>query len=392
MPGRSAATLPAMTGPKPERPRADSYPIPSPPGLAALRRALRAWYRGRARDLPWRRSRDPYAILVSEFMLQQTQVTTVLPYYTAFLDRFPSLEALAGATEDSVRTAWSGLGYYRRARNLQAASRTLVRDHGGRLPESLEGLRALPGVGDYTAAALGSIVHGLPKGVVDGNVIRVLTRLAGVGEQPGRAAVRRGLQDLADRLVEPRAPGDWNQAMMELGATVCTPRAPDCAACPWERACRARAAGNPEAYPAKAPARATVEVERAVAVLRRRGDVLLVRRRDPKLLDGTWEFPGVEVPAGRSAKRVLGGHLLATLGVRARVGAELAAVRHAITHRRITVRGFLVEADALPRARRGEREWVRPGTIGERPVSSMTLKVARSLVDPVLRSRSGSSG
>lgn len=376
MPARTDDTLPAMARPT-GKPAADR--IPTPPGVKALRRALLAWYRGRARDLPWRRSRDPYAVLVSEFMLQQTQVTTVLPYYRSFLERFPSMEALAAASEDSVRTAWSGLGYYRRARNLQAATRTLVRDHDGRLPDSFEALRSLPGVGDYTAAALGSIVHGLPKGVVDGNVIRVLTRLAGIADPPTRVAVRRKLQDLADRLVEPDAPGDWNQAMMELGATLCTPRAPRCGECPWEKACRARAQGKSEAYPTRAPARAPVAVERAAAVLRRRDRVLLVIRRDPRLLDGTWEFPGVEVPPGGNARQLLAEHLAATLGVEARVGTEAAQVRHAITHRRILVRGFLVEADTLPRAKRGEREWVRPEEIGRRPVSSMTLKLAAGL-------------
>jgi len=312
-------------------------------------------------------------------MLQQTQVTTVLPYYLAFMERFPSLEALAGASETSVRTAWSGLGYYRRARNLQAASRTLVRDHGGRMPESFEALRALPGVGDYTAAALASMVHGIPKGVVDGNVVRVLTRFAGIDEPPTRSAVRRVLQNLADRLVDPEAPGEWNQAIMELGATVCSPRSPMCPECPWRGDCRARAAGNPEAYPARTPVRAAVEVERAVAVLRRGNAVLLVYRRDPKLLDETWEFPGLEIPAGRRVRPLLAAHLEATLGIRARVGPEVTQVRHAITHRKLRVRGFEVEADTLPRAKRGEREWVRPADLRERPVSSMTLKLAAGL-------------
>ncbi len=156
---------------------ADAIPVPRPPGVSGLRRALAAWYRRHRRDLPWRGIDDPYAILVSEFMLQQTQVATVLPYYDSFLRRFPTLASLAEASDPEVRAAWSGLGYYRRARNLQAAARVLVRDHRGALPADFDALRALPGVGEYTAAALGSIVHGMAKGVVDGNVARVLTRL-----------------------------------------------------------------------------------------------------------------------------------------------------------------------------------------------------------------------
>ncbi len=162
--------------------------IPDPPGAPRLRKALNAWYRRHRRALPWRDVDDPYRVLVSEFMLQQTQVATVLPYFDAFLRRFPTLRALAEAPESTVRAAWSGLGYYRRARNLQATAQVLVRDHGGALPGSYEALRALPGVGDYTAAALGSLVHGLPHAVVDGNVIRVLTRLVAYGEVVSRTA------------------------------------------------------------------------------------------------------------------------------------------------------------------------------------------------------------
>jgi A/G-specific adenine glycosylase len=321
--------------------------------------------------------------MVSEFMLQQTQVATVLPYYKTFLERFPTLAELAEASDESVRAAWSGLGYYRRARNLQAAAQSIVQDHAGRIPSEMETLKALPGVGDYTAAALGSIVHDLPTGVVDGNVIRVLTRLTTHNDMANQAASRRALQDLADRLVDPEEPGDWNQGMMELGATICTTRAPRCPACPWTRACRASAQGNPEAYPRKPSPRGTVSVEKVAGILRRGSSLLLTLRHDPKLLDETWELPGVDHPAGRNPRRVLADHLESLLGKPVRVGAELATVNHAITHRRIRIRGFAVSADRLPRTTGGKTwVWVNHLCLADYPISSMTSKMIRALEKP----------
>jgi A/G-specific adenine glycosylase len=353
--------------------------IPDPPGASRLRKALNAWYRKHRRALPWRDVDDPYRVLVSEFMLQQTQVATVLPYFDAFLRRFPDLRSLAEAPENTVRASWSGLGYYRRARNLQATAQTLVRDHGGALPGSYDELRALPGVGDYTAAALGSLVHGLPRAVVDGNVIRVLTRLVAYREVISRTKARRALQELADALLDPRRPGDWNQAMMELGATVCLPRKPRCDACPWRGACLAYAAGEPERYPVKDAARASVNVTRAVAVLRRGGAVYLVRRSDPRLLDGTWELPGVDVEGGGDPRDALAEHLERVVGCAARVGAELVLVKHAITHRRLTVSAYAVQTRPLPRARKDRGAWVTFDDASDYPMSSMTAKLLKEL-------------
>jgi A/G-specific adenine glycosylase len=308
-------------------------------------------------------------------MLQQTQVATVLPYYTVFMDRFPDAAALARAPEASVRAAWSGLGYYRRAGNLQAAARAMVRDHGGALPGSLEALKALPGVGEYTAAALGSIVHGIPRAVLDGNSIRVLTRLAAVDGNVSLISTRNRLQELADTLIAGSRPGDWNQAIMELGATVCTPRKPDCPGCPWRGPCRARRAGNPEPYPVKNAAPPTRAVAHAVGIAVRNNAVLLVHRTHPRLLDGTWEFPGLEVPAREDPVLPLAAHLRAIWPGQPAVGKELATVRHTITHRRITVRAFAVTLDVPPRNRKGVRAWVRSGELGGYPVSSMTTKL-----------------
>ena len=219
----------------------------------------------------------------------------------------------------------------------------------------------------------------LPSAAVDGNVIRVIARLAGCRELASRATARRALQDLADALLDRRRPGDWNQAMMELGATVCLPRNPRCAACPWREACRARAEGDPQRYPLRKAPRASVKVARAVAVLRRGEAVYLVRREDAKLLDGTWELPGLDLTREEDAGRQLAAHLEALLARPARVGAELARVKHAITHRRLTVSAYEASARPLPRARKGRAAWVTIGEAPAYPMSSMTAKLLTEL-------------
>ena len=225
--------------------------------------ALLGWYRRHKRDLPWRHAKDPYRIWLSEVMLQQTRVATVIPYYERFLKRFPTLERLAAAPEQSLLEAWSGLGYYRRARQMQAAARQLVTENGGCFPTDYAELRALPGFGDYTAAALSSIAFGRRHAAVDGNVVRVLARLGDEERNVAETAVRRDLRQAAQGLVQsvgPRSAGTWNQALMELGAMVCTPRAPRCDICPVSRWCKARQAGSELARPVKDPRRKTERV------------------------------------------------------------------------------------------------------------------------------------
>jgi A/G-specific adenine glycosylase len=261
---------------------------------AGLRKSLLEFYDERKRDLPWRRSSDPYGVWVSEIMLQQTRVETVIPYYLRWMERFPTLVALAEADEDAVLSTWSGLGYYSRARNLRRAARVVRERFGGVLPESVEELRELPGVGEYTAGAVASIAFGRPEPAVDGNVRRVLARLLDEPD-PGAALLRRR----AAELVDPERPGDFNQALMELGATVCTRHNPQCGACPWRDGCGARRAGTVEERPT--PRRRGRVAERAfeTAVVRveSRGAStisprFLVRRRPGDgLLGGMWEFP-----------------------------------------------------------------------------------------------------
>jgi A/G-specific adenine glycosylase len=246
-----------------------------------LRRKLLRWYELRKRDLPWRQNRDPYRIWLSEIMLQQTRVAAVIEYYQRFLQRFPSIEKLAQARERSVLAAWSGLGYYRRARMLHATAKQVVKDHGGRFPNNAEGLQTLPGIGRYTAAAIASIAFDEPVAVVDGNVERVLGRLLSKdlpGEEMWKAA-----QALLDR----KKPGDFNQAMMELGATVCLPRQPLCLTCPVHAGCATRGEGVAVGKPSRQHKR-----EVTYTLARRNGSIFLVQRpRASSLMPGMWELP-----------------------------------------------------------------------------------------------------
>jgi len=261
-----------------------------------LRTAILDWYLEHRRDLPWRRSRDPYAIWVSEVMLQQTRVETVIPYYERFLKRFPSVRALARATEADVLAAWSGLGYYSRARNLRRAAETVEREHLGELPRDPATLRALPGIGEYTAAAIASIAFGVPAAAIDGNVIRVLARIDGRRGRRNSSALRREVTERAAALAHGPRPGDWTQALMELGATVCLPRDPLCERCPAARRCLARKSGEPDRYPESAITAAPKPERRVLLVARAGGRVFLMT--DPADAHATWTLPYVAVSRG----------------------------------------------------------------------------------------------
>jgi len=324
------------------------------------RERLLGWYREHRRELPWRGSRDPYRVWVSEVMLQQTRVATAISFYQNFLDRFPTVESLARARPPDVLAAWAGLGYYRRARDLHAAAGLVVRDHGGRVPEEAEAFGRLPGVGRYTTGAVLSIAFDRPLPALDGNVARVLARLYAL-----RASVReprgaRRLWTLAAALVPGRGPGEWNQALMELGATLCLPRAPRCGECPVRRWCRARALGRVEAFPPLVSRRAGERVRRAVALIARGPRVLMVRR-EGALLAGLWEPPGIELAdgAGGPATRGALASALRRLGVRARLEPTGRRVQHTITHRAIQVevwRGILEGPVQRPQ----DLRWVDP--------------------------------
>ena len=337
---------------------------------------LLAWYDEVRRDLPWRQTRDPYRILVAEVMLQQTQVATVAPRYEAFLRRFPTGAALAAAPEEEVLAAWSGLGYYRRARLLQRAARQIAALPGG-FPRTAAELEQLAGIGSYTAAAVASIAFGEVVPVLDGNVERVVARWLALGEPVARAATRRRLRAAAAGLLVGDRAGDSNQALMELGATCCRPRAPRCGACPLSDDCAARALGSPEAFPVKAAKRA---IERhdllSVWVERKDGAALFFRRRtDAAWLAGMWELPTVTADGRAEAS------LAARYGGRFDLGAALGAYRHAITHRSLRVE--VRRADWSPEAGMAEgpeAAWLRRPELAAAATSAMVAK-ALAVVD-----------
>ena len=370
----------------------------------AFQRKLLAWYRVNQRELPWRGTRDPYRIWLSEVMLQQTRVAAVVDYYRRFLRRFPTVRALARAPEHEVLKQWAGLGYYSRARNLHRAAKKIVARHGGRFPRSLDAALTLPGVGAYTAAAVLSIAYRQPHAVLDGNVARVLARLFAVHGDLRQPRRWRKLQTLASQLLAngvaaPRGSaqaasqcynaGDWNQAMMELGATVCTPRAPRCQQCPVARWCRARALGIAEDLPAARRKRAPLQVSIAAAVLLDpRGRTLLLPPNGAAhdgLFSRLWQFPAVE--GVRAARR----RLLQQLEVRKNKGSTqrpqsstedaeavpfiaLQPAHHTVTFRDVMLSPYLVRVENLPRIP-GART-PRLDRLEALPVSSATRKIA----------------
>ncbi len=342
------------------------------------RGALLRWYRNNRRDLPWRRASDPYAIWVSEIMLQQTQVATVIPYYEAFLERFPDVATLAAATEDAVLAQWTGLGYYRRARSLHRAAKEVVRQHEGQIPGDVATLQTLPGIGRYTAGAIASIAFDRPVPILDGNVRRVLARGFGIdGAKLGKTAEGKRLWKLAGELVRGSSPGDFNQALMELGATVCLPREPACNACPVRKDCFALANDAVERLPAAVSRKKSVSVRVGVAVIRRGGKVLLERPDEANPFRGTWDLPAVELEGAGFAADALTRRFDRRHRVGVAMGACLGRATHGILHRRLKLevhrgtlrRGRVAGADDLV--------WVAPDELVDFPISGATRKVMR---------------
>ncbi len=347
-----------------------------------LRARLCRWFVEHARDLPWRRAGDPYSTWISEAMLQQTRVEAVLDHYRRFLARFPDSTTLAAASEDDVIAAWSGLGYYRRARALWEAARVIVAEHSGELPGDREALLALPGVGRYTAGAILSIAFGRSEPLVDGNVARVFSRLFLLEAPLGTSVMDRELWSLAARLVPPEvsasgegvvSPGCWNEGLMELGALLCTARKPGCPDCPLSDRCAARAAGRQIELPARRPRRAPVDVALEVLLVRRGDDVLVRRRPARGRMAGMWELPTREVTVEGTPPRLWPE---THSGVDLRAGRELGTISHSITHHRIraTVRdGALAAPVAEDRATR----WIDPAELGQLATTGMTRKILR---------------
>lgn len=310
--------------------------------LPGLRRRLLSWYQINRRELPWRHTRDPYRIWLSEVMLQQTRVAVIVERYEQFLRRFPTLHALSAAPPSSVLAEWSGLGYYRRARNLHAASRMIVHRHEGKFPCNAEQLRALPGIGRYTAAAIASIAFHEPVAVVDGNVERVLSRIC------GRALEGNARWNMAQELLDRHHPGDFNQALMELGATVCLPGQPRCDQCPLQRFCRTRGAGV--SSPTKAR---QIRRELAYALSRRNGSVFLVQRSaEESLMPGMWELPKTPPTWMQQCEPLL-------------------SLRHAITVTNFTVRVYQTASPLK------DGSWVAIARLKQIPLTGLARKILR---------------
>jgi A/G-specific adenine glycosylase len=348
--------------------------------VKSLHRILQSWYTRNRRDLPWRRSRDPYLVWVSEVMLQQTTVKVATPYFEAFVRRFPTLQALAEEPEDEVLAAWSGLGYYHRARNLHRGAQHVAERHGGRFPRSLEAALAIPGVGLYSASAILSIAYEQPLPVVDGNVRRVLSRVYALSGPEYR---REGpFYNLAEEILDRDQPGSWNQALMELGATVCTPKKPACPACPLRDRCRALARGIVEQLPEGRARRATVDVTVAAALVQQGDRILLARRSEGRLLGKMWEIP--QTPLEPREELDLSRELEERYGLRIEAGPLVVRARHAITHRRIRLEGYRARLKARPPSDPERFRWATPDEIASLPVSSMTRKLLRGLDSPQL--------
>ena len=303
------------------------------PSAEAVRRRLLRWFDATHRDLPWRRTRDPYRILLAEYLLQRTRVATGERYYERFLARFPDVASLAAAPEEDVLRAWEGLGYYRRATALHRAAKEIVAHHGGSIPTTAEALEALPGIGPYTAGAVASIAFGERVPAVDGNATRVIARLFRVEDDVARRPGQEWIRRLATSLVSPSRPGPFNQALMELGATLCAPTSPKCERCPLADLCVARRAGVQESLPrgSSPPSPRTVPV--AFADIRRDGRVLLVRRPSGGLLGGLWSLPGGEVGL-RGGRQALEDLVREQTGLHVDVDHEEARVAHVFSHRR----------------------------------------------------------
>lgn len=349
--------------------------------MTPLQKALLDWYAVHKRSLPWRSTRDPYRIWVSEVMLQQTRVATVVPYYEAFVGRYPDIRALAAASLEDVLKSWEGLGYYARARNLHRAAGIVVREMEAKIPRDYGVLRTLPGVGDYVAAAVASIAYGDPRAAIDGNVRRVLARLFLIDSPIGTAAAVHAFGERANYVIDRSNPGDFNQALMEFGAIVCTPQNPACGRCPVAAQCGARAASSQASYPARKKRRETPQYHVAVGVVRKDGKILITRRKEDGLLGGLWELPGGKVRPGEAAAEACRREIAEEVNLTVEVVGHVARVHHAYSHFRVEVDVFDCVYKAGDVALRGPTDyrWVLAEETARYPFPAVNHKVFKHL-------------
>lgn len=370
-----------------------AYPLPDPDTRRALRDAIVAWFLASRRSFPWREDPSPYRVWVSEIMAQQTRLDVVLPYFERFVERFPSVQSLAEAPLDDVLARWSGLGYYARARNLHASARLVVERHGGVVPRDPRELLALPGVGEYTAAAIASIAWGVPVPLLDGNVIRVLSRLFDVEGDVSRAPVRRHLWALSGALVPPAEPRALNEGLMELGALVCTPSSPGCGTCPVAARCLALGRGTVMERPVKGRAAPPVVVDVVAALFRRAGRVLLVQNDGAGLFGGLWQLPQHPPRPERTPEQVPAAVALAAgLGAPVDLGGRVGAFEHVLSHRRlrIAVHGATLDGEPQVASPWVAHRWVTAAELTGLGVASMTRKALAAAVDQSTPEEAGS--
>jgi A/G-specific adenine glycosylase len=349
--------------------------------MTALSSALLDWYTHHARVLPWRGRGDSYAVWVSEIMLQQTRVETVIPYFERWMARFPTVQSLAEAPLQDVLALWEGLGYYSRARNLHQAAQVVMAEYNGQLPADANALRRLPGVGRYTAGAIAAIAFGRDEPALDGNLRRVYARLFDVTEPARSPEGERHLWALAAQNLPPGRASEYNQALMDLGALVCTPRRPDCSHCPVAQHCLALARGVQEQRPVAIPKPAIPHIIVTAAVIRQDGKILLAQRPHNGLLGGLWEFPGGKVQDGEDLPTCLKREICEELGAEIEVGSPLGVYRHAYTHFRVTLHAFaciLTAGEPRP-IQAADIRWVTPDQLTNYPMGKIDRQISQRL-------------
>ncbi len=345
---------------------------------------LLAWYQQHARELPWRGIMDPYMVWVSEIMLQQTRIETVIPYYQRWIRLFPTLSNLASASQQDVLTAWEGMGYYSRARNLHKAAQVVINEYGGQVPRQPEALRRLPGVGRYTAGAIASIAFGLDEPVLEGNIRRLLARLFNITE-PARSiqSERRLWKLVADHLPSGEA-GAYNQALMDLGALICTPRLPNCPHCPLAGLCQACQLGVQEQRPVTLPRRTIPHINVAAAVIERDGNYLITQRPAEGLLGSMWEFPGGKLQPGENLAACLEREIREELAASIQIGNLFGVYHHAYTHFRVTLHAFCchLSGSSQPVARQvRDLRWTAPAELSTYPMGKIDRQIASRLLE-----------
>jgi len=346
--------------------------------------SLLAWYQEHKREMPWRGSKDPYKIWISEIMLQQTRVDQAWPYFERFMEQFPTVFELAKANQQQVLKAWEGLGYYSRARNLHYAAKTIVEDYDGILPSSYDEIIKLKGIGPYTAAAITSIAFDQPNAVVDGNVIRVITRYYGIEEDVRSSRTTKHVQQLVNELIPSDQPADFNQAMMELGATVCTPANPDCMNCPLQVGCVATKTARTDAIPYKSPAKKKPHIHIGVGIIERDDEkVLIALRPENVMLGGLWEFPGGKQEKGETIQQTVERELEEELGIQAHAYKEFMVLKHVYSHFSITLHAYLCTLiSGTPRANSSQEiMWVNKDELEQYPFPKANKQLAEKLMD-----------